>query len=81
MGINFKWDITYRCNLNCNHCVNGNFLNQTDQELSTEGVKKVIDRLSDIDTDYVHLLGGEPTFRKDFYEIMDYFGEKKRVYN
>lgn len=72
MGKNVKWDITYKCNLNCAHCINGNFLNNIKDELDLEEVREVIKRLKKSGITYVHLLGGEPTARTD---IMDIFGE------
>lgn len=77
MGFSIKWDITYKCNLNCGHCINGHLLDNNGEELSTEDVKEIIDKLSKLEyVEYIHLLGGEPTFRKDFVEIADYFYQK-----
>lgn len=42
MGFILKWDITYKCNLHCAHCINGNFLGKTENELSLEEVKNII---------------------------------------
>lgn len=76
MGLTVKWDITYKCNLNCGHCLNGGFLDNKQEEINLIDIKNIIDKLSKINTDYVHLLGGEPTFRKDFIDICNYFDEK-----
>ena len=76
MGINVKWDITYKCNLNCAHCINGNFLGKLEDELSTGQVLKVVEKLKEAGVDYVHILGGEPTAREDICEIFDEFQEK-----
>lgn len=73
MGLSVKWDITYKCNLNCGHCINGKYLNNNQNEINIQDIKNIVNRLVDIDTEYIHLLGGEPTFRKDFIEICDYF--------
>lgn len=71
MSISIKWDITYKCNLNCKHCLNGDLLGHIDNELNTEEIINIIRKLSHMDIAYIHLLGGEPTARKDFVEIMD----------
>ncbi len=76
MAIKIKWDITYKCNLNCKHCVNGLFLGKTENELSKEEVFSVIDKLDGVSIDFIHLLGGEPTARKDFVDIMQYLDKK-----
>ncbi len=75
MNINVKWDITYKCNLNCAHCVNGNLLGKIENELNTEQDKKIIEKLSKAGVTYVHILGGEPTAREDFPEIIRKFEE------
>ncbi|MCL2050233.1 MAG: PqqD family peptide modification chaperone [Lachnospiraceae bacterium] len=77
MGLSLKWDITYRCNLFCEHCINGNLLNNTKKEPSYEEMKQIIDNFSEKTIDYIHLLGGEPTIRKNFIEIMHYLNMKK----
>lgn len=78
MGLSVKWDITYKCNLNCGHCINGHLLNNKAEELSLDEIKKIVDKLYELNkTEYIHLLGGEPTYRKDFFEICDYFELKK----
>lgn len=79
MGLKIKWDITYKCNLNCRHCVNGSHLGKIKDELSTDQIFSVIDKLSNINIDFVHLLGGEPTAREDFVEIMQYI-DKKNIF-
>ncbi|WP_291579789.1 radical SAM protein [Clostridium sp. UBA6640] len=76
MGLSVKWDITYKCNLNCGHCINGSFLNNKQDEISLLDIKNIINKFSKIKTEYVHLLGGEPTFRKDFVDVCNFFKEK-----
>ncbi|WP_172556223.1 radical SAM protein [Clostridium putrefaciens] len=77
MGLNIKWDITYKCNLFCKHCINGKLLNNNDNELETLEVFNIIDKISSsVKIDYIHFLGGEPTFRKDLSEICRYLSQK-----
>lgn len=46
MGLSIKWDITYKCNLFCKHCINGDLLNNKSEELRTEEVYSIIDNIS-----------------------------------
>lgn len=74
MGLSIKWDITYHCNLFCEHCVNGNYLNNTfSDEICLEKIKQIILDIKEyVEIDYIHFLGGEPLTRKDFIEITDF---------
>lgn len=76
MGLNIKWDITHTCNLNCAHCIKGDDLGKIENELNMEEISNVLDKLSNLDIEYIHLLGGEPTARKDFVTIMKEFNLK-----
>lgn len=80
MGLNIKWDITYKCNLNCGHCINGKLLGNLEDEADTENIKEIIKKLSEAGVDRVHLLGGEPTARVDFLEILDCLEENNIVF-
>ncbi|WP_300410739.1 radical SAM protein [Lagierella sp.] len=78
MGITVKWDITYKCNLNCRHCINGDFLNKSKEELTYNEILDIIDSISnEVEIDYIHFLGGEPTVRTDFFDICKYLNENQ----
>jgi MoaA/NifB/PqqE/SkfB family radical SAM enzyme len=77
MGLTIKWDITYKCSLRCNHCINGNLLGNIENELSLESVKSILDKLVDNQVEYVQFLGGEPLQRSDFISIMYYMESLK----
>lgn len=68
------WEITYRCNLNCQHCY------QTgpteDSELSTQKIFSVLDELADLGCLYITFTGGEIFIREDFFEIAEYARQK-----
>ena len=66
-----KWEITRRCNLNCEHCYARTSKTQSN-ELKTNDIKKVLDRLNEINTISLHFTGGEPFVRKDFIDILEY---------
>ena len=77
MSINLKWDITYKCNLMCGHCINGNYLNQNENELSFDEVKKIVDLIHEkVGVERIQFLGGEPLTRKDFIDILEYLDAK-----
>lgn len=79
MGLSLKWDITYKCNLFCKHCINASLLSNKVKELETEEVQAIIDKVSSsVKIDYIHFLGGEPTTRNDLGEIFNYL-EKKDI--
>jgi len=70
MGISIKWDCTYKCNLNCKHCINRKFLGDIANELTAYEFEEIIKNIeSTYKIDYIHILGGEPTTRKDFVDI------------
>lgn len=76
MGFTLKWDITYKCNLNCAHCINGDFLEKTERELGLKEVRSIISKLKKAGADRVHLLGGEPLARSDIMDIFNCFEEE-----
>jgi MoaA/NifB/PqqE/SkfB family radical SAM enzyme len=72
--IEIVWNCTYQCNLNCNHCYE-NAGDEHPQELTTNEAKQVLDKLSKIagiGLPAISLSGGEPLFRKDFFELAAY---------
>ena len=42
MGLTIKWDSTYMCNLNCKHCINGDYLGDISIELNYEEFENII---------------------------------------
>ena len=65
------WELTYACNLACVHCLSSSGRRDPD-ELSTEECKAVIDELERMQVFYVNIGGGEPTVRRDFWDLVDY---------
>ncbi len=68
------WELTYACNLSCVHCLSSSG-RRDPRELSTDECKAVIDELERMQVFYVNIGGGEPTVRKDFWELLDYAAE------
>ena len=65
------WELTYACNLACVHCLSSSG-RRDPRELSTAECKAVIDELQRMQVFYVNIGGGEPTVRRDFWELVDY---------
>jgi len=65
------WELTYACNLACEHCLSSSG-RRDPRELSTAEAKAVIDELQRMQVFYVNIGGGEPTVRQDFWELLDY---------
>ncbi|MPY81070.1 MAG: mycofactocin radical SAM maturase [Actinophytocola sp.] len=65
------WELTYACNLTCEHCLSSSG-RRDPAELSTAECKAVIDELQRMQVFYVNIGGGEPTVRPDFWELLDY---------
>lgn len=77
MGLAIKWDITYKCNLMCGHCINGHYLNNLEDEINYEEFTRIIENITlTTPIEYIHFLGGEPLTRKDFIEILYYLEQK-----
>ncbi|GAB2840023.1 mycofactocin radical SAM maturase [Actinocorallia aurea] len=65
------WELTYACNLACEHCLSSSG-RRDPRELTTDECKAVIDELERMQVFYVNIGGGEPTVRSDFWELLDY---------
>jgi mycofactocin radical SAM maturase len=65
------WELTYACNLACIHCLSSSG-RRDPRELTTAECKTVIDELERMQVFYVNIGGGEPTVRRDFWELLDY---------
>jgi mycofactocin radical SAM maturase len=65
------WELTYACNLSCIHCLSSSG-HRDPRELTTEVCKRVVDELQQMQVFYVNIGGGEPTMRRDFWELVDY---------
>jgi mycofactocin radical SAM maturase len=65
------WELTYACNLACTHCLSSSG-RRDPRELSTAECLAVIDELEAMQVFYVNVGGGEPTVRRDFWEIVEY---------
>jgi mycofactocin radical SAM maturase len=65
------WELTYACNLACVHCLSSSG-RRDPRELTEAECRAVIDELERMQVFYVNIGGGEPTVRRDFWELVDY---------
>lgn len=74
--------IGFKCNCNCIFCSFGNHIQRAEEERhhgikSLEEVKKDIDFAASIPVKLFAFSGGEPTIRKDIFEMVEYAKSKK----
>jgi radical SAM protein with 4Fe4S-binding SPASM domain len=69
--------ITKACNLRCKLCGVGAG-EPLDYELPTEEVFKVVDNMAEAGLSHISFSGGEPTVRKDFFEVINYASKRIR---
>lgn len=76
-------DITYRCNNNCRHCwlkiPSG--VHASQQELTFDEIKGIIDQARSLGSQRWSISGGEPMLRPDFAEILGYITRKSISYS
>jgi mycofactocin radical SAM maturase len=65
------WELTYACNLACVHCLSSSG-RRDPRELSSDECMAVLDELERMQVFYVNIGGGEPTVRRDFWELVEY---------
>lgn len=68
--------VTRKCNLSCSYC------RVTDNSIpnpSTEDLKERIDKLEEMGTCVIHLMGGEPLLRNDSEELIHYISSKNII--
>ena len=66
------WELTYACNLACVHCLSSSRPARPARADAPPSAKAVIDELERMQVFYVNIGGGEPTVRKDFWELVEY---------
>src|SRR3989304_4749435 len=64
------WELTYRCNLRCAHCLSSSG-EPRHGELTTSEAISLIREWAAMQVFYVNVGGGEPMLRPDFFELMD----------
>ena len=64
------WNCTRRCNLRCVHCYSRSADKDYPGEMSTDQGKALLDDLAAFGSPVVLFSGGEPTLRKDLFELI-----------
>lgn len=67
--ITINWTLTFRCNFSCMHCYSR--VEKAD-ELSTDEVKSIMDKVARYKVPFINFGGGEPLLRKDLFELTAY---------
>jgi len=67
--VHVVWELTLACNLKCKHCGSRAGLPRTN-ELSTQECLDVVERLANLGTREISLIGGEAYLRRDWTEIV-----------
>ena len=71
------WNLTDRCNLSCTHCYNRSGpLCKTEEELSTDQARGLIDDLADMGIPLILFTGGEALMREDIWELAEHARKK-----
>ncbi|MFW9875827.1 MAG: radical SAM protein [Candidatus Thorarchaeota archaeon] len=65
-------NLTNLCNLNCSMCFDSIEDRKEKKELSLRELKELFDSLGALGITRINFSGGEPTLRKDFFQILDY---------
>ena len=81
MIADFSVNVGYRCNNNCIHCFLGT-IRDLYPERSSKEIKELIDEGESLNAESLTIIGGDPTIRKDFFEILKYATNKNfnRIY-
>ena len=73
--VNEEWKIvqlclTYSCQCNCLHCGVRDINTQLKEELTLAQIERIFDDLKALHCQAIDLSGGEPTMRKDLFDII-----------
>ncbi len=72
------WNITYQCNLRCQHCYLRAMAKRSPYELSTEEARSLVEEMVDMGVPLLIISGGEPLTRRDLWEIVEPASRKGR---
>lgn len=72
-----RWETTAKCNLRCAHCCVADWMANPDiRDLSHEEFTEALDKVAKAGVKYIHFLGGEPTIRPRFLDLLEYARSK-----
>jgi MoaA/NifB/PqqE/SkfB family radical SAM enzyme len=77
-----QMEITYQCPIHCLHCYSDCYNNKeyAKNELSTEEIKLIMDKIYAAGCMWFTFTGGDPMIRKDFIELYDYAKDKGFIF-
>ena len=70
--VNVTWETTFKCNLQCRHCLSAGDGKTEAAELDFDQCRSFIDELDRMEVFQINFGGGEPFLRDDFPDILDY---------
>ena len=62
--------LTYRCQLDCGHCLTKALIDPDRRELTPPQVDYLVDQLASLGAVFVNFTGGEPLLREDLFDIL-----------
>lgn len=68
-------EVTKKCPLRCRHCFNNSGIAKK-QEMTTDQIFVILDKLSSMGIKKIMITGGEPSARTDFIQILNYAAER-----
>lgn len=69
------WNFGYQCNMDCIHCYSRPEAHKNQESMSSQEAVSIAEEIIKSKTLHVHLGGGEPLMRKDFFPIVSRFKE------
>ncbi len=69
--VNVTWEITFRCNLKCVHCLS-DAGQASPEELNAQQCRQLVDQMTALKVFQVNIGGGEPFIRPDFMDLLHY---------
>ena len=70
------WETTQACDLSCVHCRACAQPFRSNQELSTDEAKRLIDEIAAMEVPLFVMTGGDPLKRPDIYELVEYAAKR-----
>ncbi|MDP8224222.1 MAG: radical SAM protein [Candidatus Lernaella stagnicola] len=63
--------VTYRCQLDCRHCLTKPLIDQTRPEMTTDQAVRAIANLAALGAVFINVTGGEALQREDIFELLE----------
>jgi len=73
--------VTHRCECKCRHCSADPFINPEREELTKEEIMEVVSGAQELGATLVIFTGGEPTIRKDIYDLIRHVDKDRSIVN